>query len=59
MKKTFAFTLNSLLILALLIGLSSLLIDTTFSLWVLGITFVVFILKETLLAIINNKKLQK
>lgn len=59
MKKTFAFTLNSLLILALLIGLSSLLIDTTFSLWVLGITFVVFILKETLLAIISNKKLSK
>lgn len=56
MKKTLAFTLNTLLILAFLVGISMLLIDTTFSVWILGITFIVFILKEFFFGAIQSKK---
>lgn len=55
MKKTIAFTVNTILILAVLLGLCFLLIDTTFSLWVLGITFAVFVLKELFFTIITEK----
>lgn len=56
MKKTSLFLVNALLLLAFLTGISMILIDINFSLWILGGTFIVFLVKQIIVSVFNEKK---